>query len=60
MTRLKLYAGAAVLALLFGGAAQAAQLNIAFTVHSASSNTFWQAVKKGFDDACEKIQPIAR
>ena len=31
-------------------------LNIAFTVHSAASNTFWQAVKKGFDDACGKIQ----
>src|SRR6185503_3734864 len=56
MTKLKLFAGTAVLGLLLGGAAQAAQLNIAFTVHSASSNTFWQAVKKGFDDACEKIQ----
>jgi len=56
MTKLKLLAGTAVLGLLLGGAAQAAQLNIAFTVHSATSNTFWQAVKKGFDDACEKIQ----
>jgi len=56
MTKLKLLAGTAVLGLLLSGAAQAAQLNIAFTVHSASSNTFWQAVKKGFDDACEKIQ----
>jgi simple sugar transport system substrate-binding protein len=56
MTRLKLYAGAAALALLLGGSADAAQLNIAFTVHSATSNTFWQAVKKGFDDACAKIQ----
>ena len=56
MTKLKLFAGTAVLGLLLGGAAQAAQLNIAFTVHSATSNTFWQAVKKGFDDACEKIQ----
>ena len=56
MTKLKLLAGTAALGLLLGGAAQAAQLNIAFTVHSATSNTFWQAVKKGFDDACEKIQ----
>ena len=32
------------------------QLNIAFTIHSSPSNTFWQAVKKGFDDACAKIQ----
>ena len=27
-----------------------------FTIHSSASNTFWQAVKKGFDDACGKIQ----
>jgi simple sugar transport system substrate-binding protein len=56
MTKLKLFAGTAMLGLLLGGAADAAQLNIAFTVHSATSNTFWQAVKKGFDDACAKIQ----
>ena len=31
-------------------------LNIVFTHHSSASNTFWQAVKKGFDDACGKIQ----
>ena len=31
-------------------------LNIVFTHHSSASNPFWQAVKKGFDDACEKIQ----
>lgn len=31
-------------------------MNIAFTVHSSASNPFWQAVKKGFDDACAKIQ----
>jgi len=31
-------------------------LNIVFTHHSSASNTFWQAVKKGFDDACSKIQ----
>ena len=24
-------------------------------IHSSPSNTFWQAVKKGFDDACAKI-----
>ena len=30
-------------------------LNIVFTHHSSASNTFWQAVKKGFDDACSKI-----
>ena len=31
-------------------------LNIVFTHHSSASNTFWQAVKKGYDDACAKIQ----
>ncbi|MBL0371553.1 sugar ABC transporter substrate-binding protein [Rhizobium sp. KVB221] len=36
--------------------ARAEGLNIVFTHHSSASNTFWQAVKKGFDDACEKVQ----
>ena len=39
-----------------GTAVRAAPLNIVFTHHSSASNTFWQAVKKGFDDACSKIQ----
>jgi simple sugar transport system substrate-binding protein len=30
-------------------------LDIVFTVHSGASNTFWQAVQKGFEDACGKI-----
>ena len=30
-------------------------LDIVFTHHSSASNTFWQAVQKGFDDACGKI-----
>ncbi len=30
-------------------------LDIVFTHHSSASNTFWQAVKRGFDDACGKI-----
>lgn len=38
-----------------GGNATAEGLNIVFTHHSSASNTFWQAVKKGYDDACEKI-----
>ena len=41
---------------LAGAAAEDEPLNIAFTIHSSPSNTFWQAVKKGFDDACAKIQ----
>jgi len=43
---------------LFDGtacSANAEPLNIVFAHHSSASNTFWQAVKKGFDDACEKI-----
>ena len=30
-------------------------MDIVFTHHSSASNPFWQAVKRGFDDACEKI-----
>jgi simple sugar transport system substrate-binding protein len=30
-------------------------MTIVFTHHSSASNPFWQAVKKGFDDACSKI-----
>ncbi|MFN6925014.1 MAG: sugar ABC transporter substrate-binding protein [Tabrizicola sp.] len=30
-------------------------IDIVFTHHSSASNTFWQAVKKGFDDACGKV-----
>ena len=37
------------------GIAKAEPLTIVFTHHSSASNTFWQAVKKGFDDACQKI-----
>jgi simple sugar transport system substrate-binding protein len=30
-------------------------LDIVFTVHSGASNTFWQAVQKGYEDACGKV-----
>ncbi len=55
----RLVYGTSLAALLLGaGFAQAADapLRIAFVVHSSASNSFWQAVKKGFDDACSKIQ----
>src|SRR5580692_3157988 len=39
-----------------GPAAADEKLNIVYTHHSSASNPFWQAVKKGFDDACAKIQ----
>ncbi|QND65909.1 sugar ABC transporter substrate-binding protein [Mesorhizobium loti] len=43
---------------LFAGPsiASADGLNIVFTHHSSASNTFWQAVKKGYDDACAKVE----
>ena len=44
------------LGLAGGGAARAEPLTIVFTHHSSAANPFWQAVKKGFDDACAKIQ----
>jgi simple sugar transport system substrate-binding protein len=48
-------AGLGVLALASPACADD-KLNIVFTHHSSASNPFWQAVKKGFDDACAKIQ----
>jgi simple sugar transport system substrate-binding protein len=55
MKRRLLAASALALGLVFAGGAQAKQLSIAFVVHSSPSNTFWQAVKKGYEDACGKI-----
>jgi len=38
-------------------AAQSAEpLNIVMLTHGAATNAFWQAVKKGFDDACARVQ----
>ncbi|HLW91284.1 MAG TPA: substrate-binding domain-containing protein, partial [Roseiarcus sp.] len=51
--------GASLLAMSLAAAGPAAAdepLNIVYTHHSSASNPFWQAVKKGFDDACAKIQ----
>ena len=52
---LRILAAATVLA-CFASVADAAPITIIFTHHSSASNTFWQAAKKGFDDACQKIQ----
>ncbi|MCV6824814.1 MULTISPECIES: sugar ABC transporter substrate-binding protein [Halocynthiibacter] len=52
----KLLKATALATALLGGAAVAEPMNIVFTHHSSASNPFWQAVKKGFDDACEKIE----
>ena len=56
MKKLLLTASALWLGLGLVGFADAASVKIAFTIHSSPSNTFWQAVKKGFDDACGKVQ----
>lgn len=40
---------------LMASPAGAEGLNIVFISHSSASNTFWQSVKKGFDDACAKV-----
>jgi simple sugar transport system substrate-binding protein len=45
----------ALLSMLAGSAPAADALNIVFTCHSATTNSFWQAVKLGFDDACTKV-----
>lgn len=51
----KLIAGTALGLSLMTSAAYADGLNLVFISHSSSSNTFWQSVKKGYDDACQKI-----
>ena len=54
----QLLSGVGVLGLSFASWARPrpTKLNIVYTHHSSASNPFWQAVKKGFDDACAKIQ----
>lgn len=49
--------GLALAGVLLSSTAAYAQdpLDIVFTVHSGASNTFWQAVQKGYEDACGKL-----
>lgn len=54
--KLHTVAMAAAMGLASLTAAQAAPLNIVFTIHSSASNTFWQTVQNGFKDACALIQ----
>jgi simple sugar transport system substrate-binding protein len=56
MTARTLALAAAAALGLSGAAAAQEPLDIVFTHHSSASNPFWQAVKRGFDDACEKIE----
>ena len=56
MKKLKVTALAAALLTTVSGMAMAEEkLDIVFAVHSSASNTFWQAAKKGYDDACGKV-----
>jgi simple sugar transport system substrate-binding protein len=55
MTKLKGLALAALMSTTAGGAWAQDPLDIVFTVHSGASNTFWQAVQKGFEEACGLI-----
>ena len=41
--------------MLAGPVSAVEAINIVFTCHSATTNSFWQAVKLGFDDACAKV-----
>jgi simple sugar transport system substrate-binding protein len=56
MRKSALLAGLAGLSVLLVSPALADPLKIVLTVHGATSNEFWQPVKKGFEDACAKIQ----
>ncbi|MBN9057782.1 MAG: sugar ABC transporter substrate-binding protein [Rhizobiales bacterium] len=56
MMRLKATALAVAMLTTASGLAMAEEkLDIVFAVHSSASNTFWQAAKKGYDDACAKV-----
>ena len=44
------------LAAAIAAPAAADPLKIVMVIHGATANEFWQPVKKGFEDACAKIQ----
>jgi simple sugar transport system substrate-binding protein len=48
-------AAALALGLSAAPAAGQDQMDIVFTHHSSAANPFWQAVQRGFEDACERI-----
>ncbi len=55
MKKLKGLAFAALLSTVSSAAVAQEPLDLVFTVHSGASNTFWQAVQKGYEDACAKL-----
>ncbi|MBB1251551.1 sugar ABC transporter substrate-binding protein [Rhizobium sp. G21] len=52
----KLIAGTALGLSMMASGAYAEGLNLTFISHSSASNTFWQSVKKGFDDGCARVE----
>lgn len=55
MKKLKGLAIAALMSTVSTAAVAQEPLDLVFTVHSGASNTFWQAVQKGYEDACAKL-----
>ncbi len=55
MKKLRNLAAAALLSTTATGALAQEPLDIVFTIHSGPSNTFWQAVQKGYQEACDLI-----
>ena len=55
MNKLKGLAIAALLSTASTAVLAQDPLEVVFTVHSGASNTFWQAVQKGYEDACAKV-----
>lgn len=55
---MKSFFATTAITLCLGSAATLAAepLTTVFISHSSPSNTFWQAVKKGYDDACARVQ----
>ena len=55
MKKMKGLVLAALMSTVPAGAFAQDPLDIVFTVHSGASNTFWQAVQKGYEDACALV-----
>ena len=55
MKKIKGLAIAALMSAVSSAAVAQDPLDMVFTVHSGASNTFWQAVQKGYEDACAKL-----
>src|SRR5690606_16539306 len=51
-----LCAAAAALGVFVAAQAASAAERYTYLHHATSTNVFWQAVKKGMDEACEQIQ----